>query len=94
MARTNVLPADAPAWVTKDRQINELIYSESRATMHKITDTFDNSTQIALIVPGGNYDAEKSVIGEIEKLDKEQRYYHRTDEQLIQFAAWRPEFEK
>ena len=24
---------------------------------------------------------------EIEKLDKEQRYYHRTDEQLIQFAA-------
>ena len=30
---------------------------------------------------------------EIEKLDKEQRYYHRTDEQLIQFAAWRPEFE-
>jgi diketogulonate reductase-like aldo/keto reductase len=27
---------------------------------------------------------------EIEKLDKEQRYYHRTDEQLIQFAAWRP----
>jgi diketogulonate reductase-like aldo/keto reductase len=31
---------------------------------------------------------------EIEKLDKEQRYYHRTDEQLIQFAAWRPEFER
>ena len=52
-----------------DSTINELTYSESRATMHKITDTFDNSTQIALIVPGGNYDAEKSVIGEIEKLD-------------------------
>ena len=33
-------------------------------------------------------------IKEIEKLDKEQRYYHRTDEQLIQFAAWRPEFER
>ena len=31
---------------------------------------------------------------EIEKLDKEQRYYHRTDEQLIQFAEWRPEFER
>ena len=30
----------------------------------------------------------------IEKLDKEQSYYHRTDEQLIQFAAWRPEFER
>ncbi|WP_405358399.1 aldo/keto reductase [Ruminococcus sp.] len=27
-------------------------------------------------------------------LDKGERYYHRTDEQLVQFAAWRPEFEK
>ena len=33
-------------------------------------------------------------MNEIAKLDKEQRYYHRTDEQLIQFAAWRPEFER
>ncbi len=31
---------------------------------------------------------------QIEKLDKNQRYYHRTDEQLEQFAAWRPSFEK
>ena len=31
---------------------------------------------------------------EIAKLDKDQRYYHRTDEQLKQFAAWRPEFER
>ena len=23
-----------------------------------------------------------------------ERYYHRTDAQLAQFAAWRPEFEK
>ena len=52
-----------------DSTINELIYSESRATMHKITDTFDDSTQIALIVPNGNYDAEKSIIKEIEKMD-------------------------
>ena len=27
-------------------------------------------------------------------LDKGERYYHCTDEQLVQFAAWRPEFEK
>ncbi len=52
-----------------DSTINELIYSESRATMHKITDTFDNSTQIALIVPNGNYEAEKSIIKEISKMD-------------------------
>ena len=31
---------------------------------------------------------------EIAKLDKGERYYHRTDEQLVQFAAWKPDFEK
>ena len=33
-------------------------------------------------------------MAEIAKLDKGERYYHRTDAQLAQFAAWRPEFEK
>ncbi len=31
---------------------------------------------------------------DIEKLDKNERYYHRTEEQLLQFALWKPEFEK
>ena len=31
---------------------------------------------------------------EIAKLDKDVRYYHRTDAQLDQFASWRPGFEK
>ena len=30
----------------------------------------------------------------IAELDKNERYYHRTDEQLKQFAGWRPTFEK
>ena len=30
----------------------------------------------------------------IAKLDKNKRYYHRTDEQLVHFAGWRPPFEK
>ena len=30
----------------------------------------------------------------IAALDKGERYYHRTEEQLVQFAAWKPEFEK
>jgi diketogulonate reductase-like aldo/keto reductase len=30
----------------------------------------------------------------IAKLDKNERYYHRTDSQLKQFAGWRPTFEK
>lgn len=33
-------------------------------------------------------------MAEIAKLDKGERYYHRTDEQLAQFAAWKPDFEK
>ena len=33
-------------------------------------------------------------MAEIATLDKGERYYHRTDEQLAGFAAWRPEFEK
>lgn len=32
-------------------------------------------------------------MSEIAKLDKNVRYYHRTDEQLDEFAAWKPEFE-
>ena len=33
-------------------------------------------------------------MAEIAKLDRGERYYHRTDEQLAQFASWRPSFEK
>ena len=33
-------------------------------------------------------------MAEIAKLDKGVRYYNRTDEQLKQFAAWKPDFEK
>ena len=33
-------------------------------------------------------------MAEIAKLDKGVRYYHRTDEQLVQFAGWRPAFEE
>ena len=30
----------------------------------------------------------------IAELDKNERYYHRTDEQLVQYAGWKPDFEK
>ena len=33
-------------------------------------------------------------MAEIARLDRGERYYHRTDAQLKQFAAWRPEFER
>lgn len=33
-------------------------------------------------------------MAEIAKLDRGERYYHRTDAQLKQFAGWRPDFER
>ncbi len=33
-------------------------------------------------------------MAQIAKLDKNERYYHRTDAQLVQFAAWQPTYEK
>ena len=33
-------------------------------------------------------------MAQIAKLDKHERYYHRTDAQLVQFAAWQPAYEK
>ena len=36
----------------------------------------------------------KEEMAEIAKLDKGVRYYHRTDAQLVQFAAWQPRYEK
>ena len=33
-------------------------------------------------------------MAEIAKLDKGERYYHRTDAQLAGFATWRPDFER
>ncbi|WP_330373142.1 aldo/keto reductase [Oribacterium sp. FC2011] len=33
-------------------------------------------------------------MAEITKLDKNTRYYNRTDSQLAQFAVWKPDFEK
>lgn len=52
-----------------DSSIDEIVYSESRAAMHKITDTFDNSTTIAVIMPNGDYSSEKAILKEISELD-------------------------
>ena len=33
-------------------------------------------------------------MAEIAGLDKNERYYHRTEDQLVQFAGWKPDYEK
>ena len=51
-----------------DGTIDELVYSKSRAAMHKINDTFDPNTAVALLVPAGEYEHEKAVLREAEAL--------------------------
>lgn len=41
-----------------------------------------------------DFELSDAEMAEIAGLDKNVRYYHRTDEQLVQFAGWRPDFEK
>ena len=51
-----------------DSSVTELVYSESREAMHRISDTFADSTPVALIVPAEDFDKEKAVIREVEAL--------------------------
>ena len=51
-----------------DSAVTELVYSESRAAMHKIQDSFAHSTMIALLVPAENFENEKAVLREAEEL--------------------------
>ena len=41
-----------------------------------------------------DFELTEDEMAKIAKLDKGERYYHRTEEQLVQFAAWKPDFEK
>lgn len=51
-----------------DSMVSELVYSESREAMHRISDTFDDSTPVALIVPAEDFEKEKAVIREVEAM--------------------------
>ena len=53
-----------------DKSVTELVYSESRAAMHKITDTFANSTTVAILVPAEDFEKEKTVLRRVEELDE------------------------
>ena len=48
-----------------DAGITELIESPSREAMHMITDTFDDETAIAALVPRGDYEAETAVLAAV-----------------------------
>ena len=50
------------SYAFSDRSVTELVYSESRAAMHKIQDTFAHSTMIALLVPAEDFESEKAIL--------------------------------
>lgn len=52
-----------------DSSVTELVYSETRSAMHKIHDSFAPSTYVALLVPSEDFEAEKEILKEAEKLD-------------------------
>ncbi len=53
-----------------DNSVTELVYSESRAAMHRITDTFDHSTSVAILVPAEDLEKEKTVLRRVRELDE------------------------
>ena len=52
-----------------DSTITELVYSEEREAMHKISDTFEPSTAVAVIVPAGDFEKEKEILKRAQALD-------------------------
>ena len=56
-------------WCFSEAQITEIIHSDSRFAMHKISDTFSNDTMIAVLVPAEDFDKEKLVLNEVAELD-------------------------
>lgn len=52
-----------------DSTVTEIVYSEEREGMHRISETFDPGTAVAVIVPAGEYEKEKHILGQIGQLD-------------------------
>ena len=52
-----------------DSGVTEIVYSESRAAMHKIHDSFAPSTYVALLVPAEDFQSEKAVLKDAAALE-------------------------
>ena len=58
------------SYAFSDKTVTDLVYSESRAAMHKIEETFSNSTSLVLIVPHEDLEAEKAILREAREMDE------------------------
>ena len=52
-----------------DAQIDEIVKSESREEWRRVEDTFGSLANIAVIVPRGDYEAQRSLISDIKEMD-------------------------
>ena len=53
-----------------DTTVTELVYSESRAALRKIEQTFHRSTSVVLIVPHEDLEAEKEILQQLGEIDE------------------------
>ena len=60
--------ANHAPYAFSDSAVDELIYSESRAAMHRIHDTFAPSTPVAVLLPAGDFESEKKIVSEIQAM--------------------------
>ena len=51
-----------------DSSVTEIVRSDSRDAMHRITDTFANATAVAVLVPSGDFEKEAQILREGEDL--------------------------
>ena len=51
-----------------DSSVTELVVSEGREAMHKITDTFANATTVALLVPAEDFEKESAILEQAQVL--------------------------
>ncbi len=53
-----------------DGDVDELIPSENRTAYHKINDNFAMDTQVVILTPSGNFEAEKQILQAVEKIEE------------------------
>ncbi len=55
-------------FVFSGNSVSELVHSDSREAMHRIEESFEPNTPIAVLVPSGNYEYEKEILEAAEAL--------------------------
>lgn len=53
-----------------DSDVDEIIPSENRTALHKINDNFAMDTQVVILTPSGDFEAEKQILRAVEKTEE------------------------